>query len=50
MSGFYEEADYENSILELFQYMGYRYVYGPDVERDFHSPLYEEEVINAYIG
>lgn len=47
MSGFYTEADYENSIIELFQNMGYRYVYGPDVERDFHCPLYEDELINA---
>ena len=39
MSGFYTEADYENSIIELFQSMGYRYVYGPDVERDFYSPI-----------
>ncbi len=44
MSEFYTEADYENSILELFQNMGYRYVYGPDVERDFRSPLYEDEL------
>ncbi|MCM1124591.1 MAG: type I restriction endonuclease subunit R [Eubacterium sp.] len=44
MSGFYTEADYENSIIELFQNMGYRYVYAPDLERDFRSPLYEEEL------
>ena len=44
MSGFYTEADYENSIIELFRNMGYRYVYGPDVDRDFNSPLYEEEL------
>ena len=47
MSGFYTEADYENSIIELFQNMGYRHVYGPDVERDFYSPLYEEELTAA---
>ncbi len=35
-----EEA-YENSIIELFQQLGYTHVYGPDVEnRDFTSPLY----------
>lgn len=45
MSGFYTEADYENSIIELFQNMGYRHVYAPYLERDFHSPLYEEELI-----
>ena len=47
MSGFYAEADYENSIIELFQNMGYRYVYAPDLERDFRSPLYEEELTSA---
>ena len=47
MSGFYTEADYENSIIELFQNMGYHYVYGPDVERDFHNPLYVDELTNA---
>ncbi|EIT88297.1 HsdR family type I site-specific deoxyribonuclease [Parascardovia denticolens IPLA 20019] len=47
MSGFYTEADYENSIIELFQNMGYRYVYAPDLERDFHRPLYEEELVSA---
>ena len=47
MSGFYTEADYENSIIELFQNMGYRHVYGPDIERDFYSPLYEDELTAA---
>lgn len=47
MSGSYTEADYENSIIELFQNMGYRYVYAPDLERDFRSPLYEEELVSA---
>ena len=42
-----EEA-YENSVIELFERMGYRHVYGPDLEsRDFHSPLYEDELIDA---
>lgn len=37
------ENSYESSIRELFQEMGYDYVYGPDVEeRDFNSPLYDE--------
>ena len=47
MSDFYTEADYENSVIELFQNMGYRYVYAPDLERDFRSPLYEEELEEA---
>ena len=37
----YTEAAYENSVIELFQHLGYTHVYGPDVEnRDFNSPLY----------
>ena len=47
MSGFYTEADYENYIIELFREMGYRHVYGPDLERDFNSPLYEAELVDA---
>ncbi|MCR5660694.1 MAG: type I restriction endonuclease subunit R [bacterium] len=47
MAGFYTEADYENSITELFQNMGYRYVYGPGVERDYFSPFYDEELTAA---
>lgn len=47
MPGF-TEADYENSIIELFRNeLGYDYVYGPEVERDFHSPLYEEVLLDA---
>lgn len=44
MSDFYTEADYEKSVIELFQNMDYCYVYAPDLERDFRSPLYEEEL------
>lgn len=39
----YTESDYEDAVLQLFtQTLGYAYVYGPDVERDYRSPLYEE--------
>lgn len=42
MQGLYTEASYENSVIELFKNsLGYEYVYGPDVERNFCSPLYE---------
>lgn len=47
MSGFYTEADYENSVIELFENMGYRHVYAPDLDRDFRSPLYEDELEEA---
>ena len=38
----YTEADYENSVMELFAGLGYEVVYGPDIERDQRSPLYDE--------
>lgn len=42
------EDAYENSIIELFQSMGYTHVHGPDIEeRDFYSPLYEEVLVNS---
>lgn len=47
MAGSYTEADYENTIIELFRHMGWRYVYGPDLERDYHDPLYEDELEGA---
>ena len=48
MPGLYTEADYENSIIELFQNtLEYEYIYGPDIERDFYSPLYEDVLIDS---
>ena len=48
MSGLYTEADYENSVIELFKNdLGYEYAYGPDIERDFYSPLYEEVLLDS---
>lgn len=42
MENAYTESRYENAVLQLFQKrLGYQYIYGPDVERDYHSPLYE---------
>ncbi len=46
MPGFIE-ADYENSVIELFQNMGYQHVYGPDIERDYKSPLYDEVLLDS---
>lgn len=48
MPGLYTEADYENSVIELFRNdLGYDYAYGPDIERDFYSPLYEEVLLDS---
>jgi len=37
----YTEANYENAVIEIFRdTLGYAYIYGPDVVRDYASPLY----------
>lgn len=48
MAGVFTESNYENAVLQLFtQILGYSYAYGPDIERDYHSPLYEDELLPA---
>ena len=48
MTGYYAESNYGNAVLQLFtQNLGYSHVYGPDIERDYHSPLYEDELLPA---
>ena len=48
MSGLYTEADYENSVIELFENeLGYEHIYGPEIERDIHSPLYEDILVDS---
>ena len=48
MPGLYTESDYENSVIELFiNDLGYEYIYGPDIERDFYNPLYEEVLLDS---
>lgn len=48
MSGVFTEAEYENAIIQLFRdEMGYEYAYGPDIERDLQSPLYDSVLEDA---
>lgn len=48
MLNFFREEDYEKSLIELFQNdLEYEYVYGPDIERDFYSPFYDEVLIES---
>lgn len=48
MSTTFTEANYENSIIELLQNMGYQHIYGPNIDRDFYSPLHNN-VLEEYI-
>lgn len=44
----FTEAHFENAIIELFQeHLGYKYQYGPEVERDYTDPLYDMEFQSA---
>ncbi len=43
MPAHFTESSYEESIIELFEGMDYRYVYGPELERDYMNPLYVED-------
>lgn len=39
----YTENSYENALIELFtNVLGYEHVYGPDVERNLKSPVYDD--------
>ena len=43
----YTEADYENAVIQLLEEMGYTHIYGPDIDRDYKSPLYLSELTDA---
>ena len=46
----FTEASYENSIIELFENLGYTHIYGPDVVRDepqYHDPLMADELLSS---
>ena len=44
----FTEDNYEHAVIELFRdSLGYSYVYGPDVERDYRTPLYLDELYPA---
>lgn len=40
----FNEASYENSIVELLESMGYTHVYGPDVERNHRNYFMADEL------
>ncbi len=38
----FNEDTYEQSLIQLLEKLGYDHVYGPDVDRDYKVPLYDE--------
>mgnify|MGYP005773848775 FL=1 len=48
MAGYYTESNYENAVIQLLtETLGYSYAYGPDIDRDYHGPLYEDLLLPA---
>lgn len=43
----YTEASYETAIIQLFQEMGYAYICGYNIDRDYKCPLYMDELTAA---
>ena len=40
----FTEDNYEKALISLFKGMGYQYLYGPDIERDYYVPYYEAQL------
>ena len=43
----FTENSYEQALVALFQQLGYEYLYGPDVERDYYMPFYEKQLLQS---
>ncbi|HZK38976.1 MAG TPA: type I restriction endonuclease, partial [Clostridia bacterium] len=44
----YTESHFEEAVLELLcEHLGYEYLYGPDVMRDYREPLYEDVLTDS---
>lgn len=39
---FFTEDTYEQALIALFQELGFRYKYGPDIEREYSNPLLDD--------
>lgn len=40
----FTEDNYEKALISLFEGMGYQYLYGPNIERDYYMPCYEAQL------
>lgn len=48
MNEVFNEATFEEAIIQLLRdELGYRYVYGPDVERNYHDSIFEGEFYSS---
>lgn len=45
MNALYNESSYEKALIDLFrEKLGYDYIYGPEVDRDYYVPFYEAQL------
>lgn len=44
---FFDEESYEKAVLSLLENLGYDYVYGPEIERDYRVPFYEAQFAHS---
>lgn len=49
MATYFTEADYEKSVIELFQNLGYSYIYAPELERDYSCPVLESTLQDCLV-
>lgn len=49
MATYFTEADYEKSVTELFQNLGYSYIYAPELERDYSCPVLESTLQDCLV-
>lgn len=43
----FTEGSYEKALIALFENLGYQHQYGPNIERDYYVPFYEEQLIKS---
>ena len=43
----FTEGNYEKALIALFENLGYQHQYGPNIERDYYVPFYEEQLIES---
>lgn len=43
----FTEDNYEKALITLYKNLGYQYLYGPDIARDYYTAFYEEQLVNS---
>ncbi|MEG1725595.1 MAG: type I restriction endonuclease subunit R [Anaerovoracaceae bacterium] len=43
----FTEDSYEKALITLFENLGYQYLYGPDIDRDYYTPFHERQVVES---